>query len=594
MIARQAVLLIILAVLITLANAFKPLTDDDNYYAYLAKHIAAHPHDPYGFEYPVFGSANNILAPPVLPYCVALAIHVFGDNPFWWKLALLPFSLVLLFCVHALSRRFARGLELPLTFVIVLSPVVLPSWNLMLDVPALALCLLSVTLFLGAVDRDSILAAIVAGLAAGLAMQTKYTSFLAVPVFLLYAVLFGRVRLALLAGSLAVLVFVSWEGFTARVYGESHFWTAFRSRTPQSVIVVKLQMVLPLLAIVGSAAIPSLLLGLAALRGGRRVFLIASGMIVVGLLLVALVPGRYAVWLVDAGKGRTLLTMNNVLYGGSGLAVLASSALVVWVSCRRRAKHWIGWCRKTPPQPLPEAGRGFLLPLPASGRGLGGGVGLPRLSWSGWRRDRSTWFLVLWLGLEVAGCFLLSPFPAVRRIIGMVVVGTLLAGRLAARTCRSVERVRQLRAALAASVLFGLFFFGVDFACLSARQQAFDRTVQWFQQHNPGTTLWYAAFAPYDVHAERLGLRWIGQPGAEPSPGDTIAILNLAGYERAKTPARIAGQTPLARLTVEPILPLRTCSCYYCGRSAIEHHEGPLAVITIYCDSRPDSLRKLP
>ncbi len=544
MIVRQATVLIILAILITLANAFKPLTDDDNTYAYLAAHVASSPLDPYGFEYPLFGPANTILAPPVLPYCFALAIRLFGGGPCCWKLILLPFVLLLLFCVRGLARRFARGLELPLTVAIVLSPVVLPGWNLMLDLPALALCLLSVTLFLRAIDRDAIWWAVLAGLTAGLAMQTKYTSFLAVPVFLLASMLFGRVRLLLAAASLALLVFVSWEVFTAWAYGASHFLTAFRSRTSQSPITLKLQLIPPLLAILGSAAMPSLLLGLAALRSSQRLFLSAAGAIVLALALVACVPARHAVWLEDPDRGRTLLTLNNVLHGGFGLAVLTSSALVTWVSCRRGTERW--------------------------------------LSWSGWRRDRATWFLVLWLGLEIAGCFLLSPFPAVRRIIGIVVVGTLLAGRLAVRTCRKPQAVQQLRTALAASVLLGLFFFGVDFASLSGRDRAFEQTVQWAAEHNPGATLWYAACAPYDVHAERLGLKWLGQPGAAPRPGDTLAIVNLAGYARAQELPHTEGQTPLARLTVETLLPLRTCSCYYCGRSAIEHHEGPLAEVAIY------------
>ena len=92
-------------------------------------------------------------------------------------------------------RRFAPGVELPLTVMTVLSPAILPSINLMLDVPALALSLASVYLFLGACDRDSFGRAALAGFVAGLAMQTKYTGAVAPAVMLLAAATTGRWRL---------------------------------------------------------------------------------------------------------------------------------------------------------------------------------------------------------------------------------------------------------------------------------------------------------------------------------------------------------------------------------------------------------------
>src|SRR5207237_258774 len=47
--------------------------------------------------------------------------------------------------------------------------------------------------------------------------------------------------------------------------------------------------------------------------------------------------------------------------------------------------------------------------------------------------DRATLFLVLWLLLEVVGYHLLTPFPGVRRVLGVGLVLALLVGRLAAR-----------------------------------------------------------------------------------------------------------------------------------------------------------------
>src|ERR1700676_757658 len=114
--------LLLLALLYTLLNSVKPLTIDDTAYYYFADHLSRQPLDPYGFT--VFwwkqpDPANQVLAPLVLPYWWSLAVRLFGMNPFLWKLWLLPFSLLFVFALHALLRRFARGLEMPLTWMTV-------------------------------------------------------------------------------------------------------------------------------------------------------------------------------------------------------------------------------------------------------------------------------------------------------------------------------------------------------------------------------------------------------------------------------------------------------------------------------------------
>src|SRR5262249_14631642 len=158
------------------------LVIDDAAYVYYARQVAHKPLDPYGFavfwwEVPL--PANHVLAPPVLSYWLAPAVAFFGEWPLLWKLWLFPFALLLVWALLALFRRFARGVEVPLTWLTVLSPALLPAFNLMLDVPALALSLTSVEWFFRACDRDSLGRAEFAGLIAGLAMETKYTAFLA-------------------------------------------------------------------------------------------------------------------------------------------------------------------------------------------------------------------------------------------------------------------------------------------------------------------------------------------------------------------------------------------------------------------------------
>ncbi len=148
---EPAFLRLALALILTSLNAFKPLHIDDSTYYQIAAHIAEHPADPYGFAMMEWNGpvpANHVLAPPVIPYWWAAGIRLFGMHPWAWKLWLFPFCFLFVMALDALLCRFASAVAGPLLIMTVLSPVFVPSLNLMLDIPALALGLSAVALFL--------------------------------------------------------------------------------------------------------------------------------------------------------------------------------------------------------------------------------------------------------------------------------------------------------------------------------------------------------------------------------------------------------------------------------------------------------------
>src|SRR5712691_1608796 len=102
--------LLILALLFTTLNAFKPLCVDDTLYHYHAQQLAQNPGSPYGFRifwYDRPEPAVQVLAPVMMEYWWAAAIKFFGERPFLWKLWMLPYALLLVFALHTLLRRFA-------------------------------------------------------------------------------------------------------------------------------------------------------------------------------------------------------------------------------------------------------------------------------------------------------------------------------------------------------------------------------------------------------------------------------------------------------------------------------------------------------
>lgn len=515
--------LLALASVSTVLNALKPLCIDDPVYCEVAAQMARRPLDPYGFQFSDGSSANHVLAPPVLPYWLAIGMRLCGPHPLAWKLWLLPVAVLLVLAVYRLARRFAPGLALPLTVMVVLSPAVLPAWNLMLDVPALALGLFSLNLFLDACDRGAAGLAAWAGLCAGVAMQTKYTAFVVPATFVVYALLVRKPRLGLLAGALAASVFVLWEAYTAARYGESHFLYGLRARGGDVFGRAK-HLALPLLGLLGGLSPALGLLGLVALGARGRRVLLAGAVVALGFIVLAAVPESHAALWRDPSTGRSPLTLNSAVFGFFG-------AMVCFVTVLSAA----------------------------------------RLSRRG---DWSDLFLASWLALEVAGYFALSPFPATRRLLGVIVAATLLAGRLAAL---GRPRERLVWAVTIGGVVLAFGFQAVDVCDARAARAAAERAGRWVRDRDAAAVIWYRGDWGFCYYAERAGLRPLAA-GRTPQPGDWIVIEQGHGsLDGVGRPLERNGE-----IQVGGGPPLRTVPCYYDGRTALEHRDGPRCVAAIY------------
>jgi hypothetical protein len=479
------------AAAITLLNAVKPVVVDDTAYLLFARHIADRPLDPYGFDlfwYRQPQPAMQVLAPPVVPYWLAAGVALFGERLFWLKLWLLPFPLALCFSVRYLLRRFARGTERPGLVLIVLSPAVLPQVNFMLDVPAVALGLSSVAVFVRGCDRKSWRHVLVSGLLAGAALQTKYT-MMTVPVVLLwYGVLHRRLGYAVAAGAVAVGVFAAWEAWLVSVYGVSHFLYHVRDQQAgdgglSAWIEQKAGLVNPLLGYVGGLACAT---GLYAGRGvgfGRRFVAVVAVVAAAGMIAVCLVPYSDGVLLRSRATGSPRLDLPAVVFYPLGVCVLTTLAAAVTVLAFRPDRGRLGWLRRNP----------------------------------------ATWFLVGWLGIELAAYFVLTPFPAGRRVIAVCIVLGLIA-------CRLVSRVRRVRpwrtpewwiVGYAAGLGLGLFALDA-WDALPERQLAY-RAEEVIGGGRDGR-VWTQGHWGWQYYTDRLGMTLVDPGRSLLRAGDWLAV----------------------------------------------------------------------
>lgn len=363
----------IAALALTALNGLKPAVVDDTAYLFFARHLSQHPADPYGFE--MFWNAApepamGVLMPPVLPYWLGLGIAIFGEHLLLLKFWLFPFALILCRSTAWLVARFAPGCERTGLVAIAFSPAVLVLFNFMLDVPALALGLAALRLFIGGCDRRRMLPIVASGLVAGLAMQTKYSLLVLPVVFAWYALLHRRWAAAVIAVSLAAGVFWAWEYRLIQRYGHSHFWVNAKGDRDVALNLAeafdaRLGLVLPLLGQFGGLMLGVSLWVAAAFR--PRVASAAASVCVAFLIPVFL----------ESQSEWTGALVTFQIFGG---VILCNFWCATWKILRDA-------------------------------------------EWS------DSLFLIGWVLLEAAGALGLSPFPAARRMLGVCFAISLLGVR---------------------------------------------------------------------------------------------------------------------------------------------------------------------
>jgi hypothetical protein len=476
-----------LALAVTAINAAKPAVVDDAAYLAFARHIAHRPLDPYGFTifwYSTPDPAMSVLAPPVVPYWLALGILLYGEQVLLLKLWLFPFAWMLAWSVDQLLRRFARGSAL--LPVIVLSPAILPAVNLMLDIPAIALGLSGVVVFLMAADRMSWRLVIAAGIVAALAMQTKYTMLLVPIVFIWFGLTRGRVRLAAVAAAVAFAAFALWEGLIAQQYGRSHFLFHAGTQTEpnpgESWLDAWLEQKSALgPGLVGHFGCLGIGVGLAAaglLRWPRWCPHAVAFLWSAGFALVACLPLRWTV----ISSPMPYVTLPMVFWQFFGMVFLLAILACALVLLFRFRK----------------------------------GVSV--------RMNADSLFLVGWFAIELAGYFALTPFPAARRLIGLTVVGGLLVARLANRAVRVDPARRPAAWTIVFAIHASLAVTAIDTVDAYPEKVAAERAQRATADRPDGSTVWYAGHWGFQFYCERAGMRPLVPGQSVLAQGDYVVL----------------------------------------------------------------------
>ncbi len=219
---------LLISLLVTLALSIpflgKPIHIDDPVTLQVTANIVRAPADPlagrmdwFGHELPLWEVTTN---PPFLSYWLAPVVAWLGASEPVLHAAMAPFLFALAVGLRSLSGRFTSRGWLPALFALA-NPAVWVSVNLMRDVPAAALVCAGLALFVAGVDRGHRFMVVGGALLCGLAIVTKYSAVVSLPLLALYPLARRRGQMAVWATP-ALVPMAAWCLLTWLQYGWVH------------------------------------------------------------------------------------------------------------------------------------------------------------------------------------------------------------------------------------------------------------------------------------------------------------------------------------------------------------------------------------
>ena len=206
-----------------LSSAFRI---DEPYYLWVAEHISRFPLDPYGGLINWLGSPRSVFEtlpnPPLIPYCLALWLKFFSASEISVHLFALAFSLLALHGFGLIARSSKVDGVCALLLLLCSPGFCLGSQVAMLDIPMLALLLMTVGYSLEYNDTGKPAALMIALASSFLCPLAKYGGVLLVPLVLCLAIGSKRRTFTLLIAFAPLLSICAWNLFCWHLYGEFH------------------------------------------------------------------------------------------------------------------------------------------------------------------------------------------------------------------------------------------------------------------------------------------------------------------------------------------------------------------------------------
>lgn len=476
---------------------------DDYYFVTMAKGLLEHPWRPYDFKSDDAGIGNvawergqrpRMVNPPLFHYYLAAVMATVGDEPWKMRTASLLFSLMAVWSMYFLGKRFVDNPFLPTLLMAVCPAYWLTSYSLLIDSALIGCMLGSFLLFVVGHERRRLSWVIGSGVLMGLTMLVKYTGALVFALAFAWQCLDPESRrwkasyVAYVAGGIVLLLWGIWNIAT---YGQMHLFATlprgFHSTSSSGIFVLGFF----LMALTAARVMP--------LPRGQKADARLIGLL--GLVLVLGLPAIKAssptLWL-EATYADKILVLSSFL--GGGLIFMLGSLLLLAMKPRVATAMFGMW--------------GIVLFYLFHSR-FGGFavlesvllslfiVGAMAFLWLAGeclarRQIRHADFLWVWLALGIAELITVMPWTAGRYLLGIVPPFAWIAFHL----YRQGKKPWLWRAVLGTTAVMGLLLAHADFIQANTIAYLSERLAEKrseFEAHAPKTqSHWYFLADTFD------------------------------------------------------------------------------------------------
>jgi hypothetical protein len=195
---------------------------------------------------------------------------------------------------------------------------------------------------------------------------------------------------------------------------------------------------------------------------------------------------------------------------------------------------------------------------------------------------RHDWLLIAWFALEVVGYFVISPYPAVRRMIGLSIAATLLAARLVSRRLPESDARAGSRIATALGLAIGVLYYASELSDAWARRALVDGISAQLRTLGASAvreTVWYTGHWEFQFYAERAGWRAVIPGESQLRRGDWLVIPANVDQPRISYPP---GFERAAAVAVASPSPWSTIPPYHSGAAPLRRQPVPHASARLY------------
>jgi len=484
--------LLVLATSLPFVN--KPFHIDDSAFLEIAQNILIHPLDPFqgkvalvdrdlqifrerGVEPNTFAGMSH---PPLVPYFMAAVITITGGISEWTlHTGAILFLLICVFSAYWIANKFTEHALIATLFFATSPLLMVISQDLMTDIPMLGFTNLALILFILGSDREKRSWILLAGVAASLAILSRYVALSVLILFFAYSLLNRKGwRDPILATFITLLCLIPWTIENLRHHGAIHFLAstqhyAFFYQNGSFALKDALLKMIGDCAALGGTSILAFVLILFLIPSVRN-FVQAFVSIAIAVLFVFANP--FGLPLADYSYAQLIFV---VLFFGAGLALIV---MAISFSIRQARS-----------QPYEK---------------------------------RNAQFLLFWLMFNLVAAVFVLPFGTGRYILPILLPLILILVRQYEAEAQSI-RVHRIAIAivLVLTLAGGMILCVGDYLFASA----YKNYAASFRQSHPGR-VWFIGEWGFRYYMMSEGAQYLVSTDDRPARGDVIVKAEMCGY----------------------------------------------------------------